>query len=167
MNHPDRTQLHSIYLAELIRKRGRIQKSMGHKDTLKVGMLICRRVTWRPLMFPQKEAVLSPCIPFDTAAFFWANTISQSFQRKLQHKILSINIFVIFRVFFYRFRSCLSQQLRIPNQARWKTLWFLERKPSLGWPVCRDNPLAGRRNCALLLRVEFTKNPSNSRILMV
>ena len=71
--------------------------------------------------------------------------------------------------FFYRFRSCLSKQLRIPNQAGQKTLYFLQRKPSLEWPpirsVCCDGPLA--RRTTALLTVEFTKSPGNSGILMV
>ena len=39
----------------------RVQKSMGHKCTWKIGMLICHPVTSRPLIFLQKEAILSPC----------------------------------------------------------------------------------------------------------
>ena len=34
---------------------------MGHKVPWKTGMLICHLVTSRPLIFTQKEAVLSPC----------------------------------------------------------------------------------------------------------
>ena len=34
---------------------------MGHKVSWKTGVLICHPVTSRPLIFPQKEAVLSPC----------------------------------------------------------------------------------------------------------
>ena len=45
----------------IIRKRGGVQKSMGHKVPWKIGMLICHPVTSRPLIFPQKEAVLSAC----------------------------------------------------------------------------------------------------------
>ena len=44
-----------------IGKRGGAQKSMGHKVPWKIGMLICHPVTARPLIFLQKEAILSPC----------------------------------------------------------------------------------------------------------
>ena len=44
-----------------LRKRGGIQKSMGNKVPWKIGMLISLPVTLRPLIFLQKEAVLSPC----------------------------------------------------------------------------------------------------------
>ena len=44
-----------------VRKRGGVQKYMGHKVPWKIGMLICHPVTSRPLIFPQEEAVLSPC----------------------------------------------------------------------------------------------------------
>ena len=43
------------------RKRGGVQKSMGHKAPLKTGLLIYLPVTSRPLIYQQKEAVLSPC----------------------------------------------------------------------------------------------------------
>ena len=39
-----------------VRKRGGVQKSMGHKVPLKTGMLICRPVTSQPLIFLQKES---------------------------------------------------------------------------------------------------------------
>ena len=48
-------------VAAKLRKCGGVQKSMGHKVAWKTGMLVCHPVTSRPLMFPQKEAVLSPC----------------------------------------------------------------------------------------------------------
>ena len=44
-----------------IRKRGGVQESMGNKVPWKTGMLFYLPVTSRPLIFPQKEAVLSPC----------------------------------------------------------------------------------------------------------
>ena len=44
-----------------IRKRGGVQKSTGNKVPWKTGMLIYLPVTSRPLISPQKEAVLSPC----------------------------------------------------------------------------------------------------------
>ena len=45
------------------RKRGGVQQSisMGLKDPWKIGVLLCHLVTSRPLIFLQKEAVLSPC----------------------------------------------------------------------------------------------------------
>ena len=43
------------------RKRGGVKKSMGNEVPWKTGMLIYLPVTSRPLTFPQKEAVLSPC----------------------------------------------------------------------------------------------------------
>ena len=36
-------------------------KSMGNKVPWKTGVMICHPVTSRPLIFPWKEAVLSPC----------------------------------------------------------------------------------------------------------
>ena len=46
---------------KLIRKRGGVQKSMGNKVPWKTGVVICHLVTSRPLIFLQKEVVLSPC----------------------------------------------------------------------------------------------------------
>ena len=40
---------------------GVVQKSMGHKVTSKIGMIIYHPVTSRPLVFLQKEAASSPC----------------------------------------------------------------------------------------------------------
>ena len=44
-----------------LRKRERVQKSMGHKVPWKTGVPICRPVTSRPLILPQNEGRLSPC----------------------------------------------------------------------------------------------------------
>ena len=43
------------------RKRGGVLKSMANKVPWKIGLLIYLPVTSRPLIFLQKEAVLSPC----------------------------------------------------------------------------------------------------------
>ena len=43
-----------------VRKRERVQKCMGHKVPWKIVMLIYLPATSRPLIFLQKEAVLSP-----------------------------------------------------------------------------------------------------------
>ena len=49
------------FWAFFVRKRRGVQNSMGNKVPWKTGMLIYLRVTSRPLIFLQKEAVLSPC----------------------------------------------------------------------------------------------------------
>ena len=48
-------------LRVIVRKRGRVQKSMGHKVPLETGMLLCRPVTSRRLTFLRKETVLPRC----------------------------------------------------------------------------------------------------------
>ena len=63
----------TLFLVGRIKKRGGIQKSMGHKVPWNIGMRICHPVTSRPLIFLQKEAVLSSC-SFATThliAFIW------------------------------------------------------------------------------------------------
>ena len=55
------SSLHEWFWPPHIRKRGGVQKSMGNKVPWKTGMLIYLPVTSRPLISPQKEAVLSPC----------------------------------------------------------------------------------------------------------
>ena len=56
-------------------KLGGVQTSMDHEVPWKTGRMMCHLVTSRPLIFLQKEAILSPCIfathemehPFATA----------------------------------------------------------------------------------------------------
>ena len=42
-------------------KHGGVQKSMGRRVPWKIGVLICHPVTSRSPIFPQKEALLTPC----------------------------------------------------------------------------------------------------------
>ena len=49
------------FLLGIFRKREGVQKSMSHKVPCKIGVLISRPLTSRPLIFPRREAVSSLC----------------------------------------------------------------------------------------------------------
>ena len=69
-----------------VRKRGRVQKSIGHKIPWKIGMLIYHPVTSRPLIFLQKKKRFYLPVTSNSGGFVTLPALQNNF----------VNIFFVF-----------------------------------------------------------------------